>query len=82
MGVEVVIASAAALSKVAISNGHCNCYLASMGDDTRASDRWGPGGIATKLDPEPSRPFTVSMNLVNISAFVSTSPKLIRSTLT
>ena len=57
-------------------------YLAKMGEETRASERCGPGGMATRFEPDPSRPLTVSMNLVSTSWFNSTSPKLMTSTLT
>ena len=38
MGVEVAIRSAATISKVAISNGHCTCFL-TKGRKLEVSDR-------------------------------------------
>ncbi len=42
-----------------------------MGEEMRASDRWGPGGMVTRWLPVPSLPFTVSTNFLSTSAFSS-----------
>merc|ERR1719385_650603 len=53
-----------------------------IGEETNASLRCGPGGIVTKWEPVPSFPLIVVTNLFNKSVFDSSSPKLTMSMLT
>ena len=49
MGVEVAIASAAAMSKVTISNGHCTVSEKKLGDETMGLNVVEPGFLVHQL---------------------------------